>query len=310
MEDCPTELLVNSAELHDGNKSKKYRGNDFDLSQGSRVALDDIRTENRAPSGRYPANEIPAPESHSSNIAPGDEGKSLSDTRELVIPSMNDTASSSYTDPTLPNCTEIVDLDTVKDISSTTNEDSSETIEVSSNSNSVPFHGTREYYFDELSVENNIAEAPDFSDSEYSSFSVVSGSPIEFHLMREDSLQDLISPTVGFLVPEREQNRGLVQRDLMDISSSSSAEGSSYDVRRNSRRLFWDAFSIRTPGIDSFSRGLLFSSNENLRSQDRLLLDFDGDFLSNERQGDLGSRGSRTQASREQRRNSRSEVHY
>ena len=308
MEDCPTELLVNSAELHDGNKSKKYRGNDFDLSQDSRVALDDIRTENRAPSGRFPADEIPASEPHSSNIAPGDEGKSLSDTRELVIPSMNDTASSSYTGPTLPNCTEIVDLDTVKDINSTTNEDSSETIEVSSNSNIVPFHGTREYYFDEVSVENNIAEAPDFSDSEYSSFSVVSGSPIEFHLVRDDSLQDVISPAVGFLISEREQDRDLVQRDVMDVSSSSSAEGSSYDVRRNSRRLFWDAFSRRTPGIDSFSRGLLFSSNENLRSQDRLLLDFDGDFLSNERQGDIGSRGSRTQASREQRRNSRSEM--
>ncbi|KAL8488473.1 hypothetical protein ACS0TY_024663 [Phlomoides rotata] len=324
MEDCPAELLLNSAELQDGKKLKKYRGNGSDLSIGSRGALDNFQTENWVSSGRCPANDIPVPEPSSSNVAPGDGGKCLSDSRELVpcqsmvIASVNDTASTSCTDPPLPNCvhaTEVVNLDTMKDINSSMNEDPSETIEVSSNSNSVPFHGTREYFFDEVPVENNVAEAPDFSDSEYSSFSVVSDSPTEFHLMRDDSLQEVIPPAVGFLVSEREQNRqerGLIQRDVMGVSSntlsSSSAEGSSYDIRRNSRRLFWDAFSRRTPGIDSFSRGFLFSSNENLRSQDRLLLDFDGDFLSNERRGDTGSRGSRTQGSSEQRRNPRSEM--
>lgn len=87
------------------------------------------------------------------------------------------------------SATEIPNLDAVKDINSIMTGDSSQIVEALSNSNSLPSHGPGESLLDALSTENNVAEAIDFSNSEYGSSSVVSDSPVEFHLMRDDRLQ-------------------------------------------------------------------------------------------------------------------------
>ncbi|KAI3443946.1 hypothetical protein Pfo_000611 [Paulownia fortunei] len=327
MEGYPAELLVNSAE-HGDREKLKFTRKGSDLSLGSGADLADIKTENGVSSGRcLAANENPAPEVRPSNVGPGDKGKCLSESRELV-PSCqfiansrgNETASTSYLDESSSNCvsaTEIAIVDAVNGTKSSMNEDSSQIVEALSNSNSLPSHGFEESLLDEVSAENNVSEVIDFSNSEYGSASIVSDSPIEFYLLRDDSLQEVIPSALGFLVSEREQNRqdgSLMHGDVMgpssNILSSNSAEISIREARRNSRRLFWDAFSRRSSWRDSDSRSFVFSSDDSdhLRSHDRWLLDFSGDFFSEELQGDIRTRGSRTQGTNEQRWNSRSEI--
>ncbi|KAK6156567.1 hypothetical protein DH2020_010815 [Rehmannia glutinosa] len=312
MEDYPAESLVNSAEVSEFEKLKfKRKGSDLSPSSGTDLA--DAKTENGVSSGRcLAAEENPAPEAPPSNVGPEDKGKCLTDNRELVpcqfiaISRGNETASTSHVDYPSPDCvsaTEIVILDAVNGINSTMNEDSSQIIEALSNSNSLRSHGLGESLSD---------EAIDFSSSEYSSASIVSDSSIEFHLLRGDS-QEGIPSALGFVVPEREEN-SLMHGDVTGISSnilsSNSSEISIHEARRNSRRLFWDAFSRRSSRTDSDSRSFVFSSDDSdhLRSHDRWFLDFSGDFLSDEYRGDIRTRGSRTQGTNEQRWNSRSEI--
>ncbi|KAK6131864.1 hypothetical protein DH2020_034387 [Rehmannia glutinosa] len=295
MEDYPAESLMNSAEVGEFEKLKFTRKGS-DLSPSSGTDLADAKTENGVSSGRcLSADENPAPEARPNNVGPGDKGKCLTDNRELVpcqfiaISRGNETASTSHVDYPSPDCvsaTEIVILDAVNGINSTMNEDSSQIIEALSNSNSLRSHGLGESLSD---------EAIDFSSSEYSSASIVSDSSIEFHLLRDDS-QEVIPSALGFVVPEREEN-SLMHGDVTGISSnilsSNSSEISIHEARRNSRRLFWDAFSTQFP--DRFRLKKWF-------------LDFSGDFLSDEYRGDIVTRGSRTQGTNEQRWNSRSEI--
>ena len=77
-------------------------------------------------------------------------------------------------------------------------------------------------------------------------------SPITSHLLRDDSLQEIISLGLGFLVSDRERGQGggsVLQADVVSISSSilsnSSTEISNREARQNSRdysgMLFQDA---------------------------------------------------------------------
>lgn len=65
-----------------------------------------------------------------------------------------------------------------------------------------------------------------------------------------------------------------------NILSSSYTEVSRSDARSN-RRLFWDAFSRRSSRRHTDSRAIALSSDasNDLRSPDRWLLDFSGDFF-------------------------------
>ncbi|KAE9462662.1 hypothetical protein C3L33_05446, partial [Rhododendron williamsianum] len=150
----------------------------------------------------------------------------------------------------------------------------------------------------------------------------VSDSPISSGLLRDDVLQETVPSGLGFLASDGEQNGSggsVLHVDAVSISSSILSSSSSSEItsnreaRRNSRRLFWDAFSRRSSRRDNTdAQRFVFSTDDNdaLGSHDRWLLDFGSDLLHDGVGSDSGSIGSRSrnQGRNEWRRHSRSEV--
>lgn len=305
MEDYPAELLVNSAE-HGRRKKLKFPKRNSDLSMGNADDRISIKSESVVSSRRFlGAYENPTHEVGASHDEPSDRGKWLSESRELVPSNQcinssrcNGTASSSYGGQ--PSCflvseNEMSDMEGVH---------CNMKVDTSQNG-----QGFAEPLLDEVSVENNVSEDVDYSSSDFGS-SFVSDSPLDFH----DIAQEETHPDLGFLVSEREQNRQDV--DMVSISNTlptNSAEIRSSEARRNSRRLFWDAFSrrsLRSSRRQADSRTILFSpvGSDHFRSPDRQLLDFSSAFIDDGFGGDLSSHGGRTPGSNDQQLNSRSEI--
>ncbi|KAK9269355.1 hypothetical protein L1049_001126 [Liquidambar formosana] len=166
---------------------------------------------------------------------------------------------------------------------------------------------------DGVSIENHVHN----SNSGSVSVPVISDSPVSFHSLGDESLQEAIPSGLGFLVSNRERNQGdgnVLHVDVVSISSnilsSSDADISIREARRNSRRLFWDAFSRRSSRRHIDSPTIVFSADDtdDLGSHDRWLLDFSGDFSDDGVGGDYGYLGSRFRSMNERRQQSRSEV--
>lgn len=326
MEDYPAELLVNSAE-HGRRKKLKFPRRNSDLPAGNGDDLSSIKSESAVSSRRFlGAYENTTLEVGASHDDPGDRGKWLSESRELV-PSLqcidssrcNGTASSSDAgQPSgfLLSENEMSSMDGINSVNCNLKGDTSQIGQGFNNTSSVFCNALGEPLVDEVSVENNVSEEVDYSSSDFGS-PFVSGSPLtlDFHLLRDDNVQEVTPPGLGFLVSEREQNRqdeSLLHVDVVSISNTlptNSSEISSREARRNSRRLFWDAFSRRSSRRQADSRTFVFSplGSDRLRSPDRQLLDFSSSFIDDEF-GDLNSRGSRTPGSNDQLLNSRSEI--
>ncbi|XP_016899819.1 uncharacterized protein LOC103487388 isoform X1 [Cucumis melo] len=143
-----------------------------------------------------------------------------------------------------------------------------------------------------------------------------SGLPLTFQSLEDESSQEEPSSLDTLDSDNRELGQGdlgMPHVDMVGISSNvlstSSTDTSSLEVRRNSRRLFWDAFSRR-----SFRRQrespFVFPSNNfsNTGDTDRWLLDISGDFIDDEVSGDSRHFSSRIHILNEQQRNSRSQV--
>ncbi|XP_061990911.1 uncharacterized protein LOC133709245 [Rosa rugosa] len=170
---------------------------------------------------------------------------------------------------------------------------------------------------DDMSVENHVAEVMAVHNTNADTDSVhVSDIPLPFPSRGNDSLREVPSG-LGFLVSNREQSRedgSVVHVDVMSISSnflsSSNADTSNRESRRNGRRLFWDAFSRRSSRRFIDSPTILFSTDEteDLGFHDRWLLGLSGDFLDDRSGADSGHRVNRTPNLSERRRHSRSEV--
>ncbi|CAI0388681.1 unnamed protein product [Linum tenue] len=122
----------------------------------------------------------------------------------------------------------------------------------------------------------------------------------------------------GLPVTEQAQDDGdVLHVDVVSISSSIFSRGtadtaSPYETRRNSRRLFWDAFSRRSSWRPMDSPTIVLSTDDSpddLQSHDRWLLDFSGDFFNDGvTSSDAGYPGSRIRSWTDRRRQSRSEV--
>ncbi|KAL5698432.1 RING-type E3 ubiquitin transferase [Ranunculus cassubicifolius] len=139
--------------------------------------------------------------------------------------------------------------------------------------------------------------------------------------LEPETSQQAASVSPGFFMLDRgrERNNGVLHVDVVSISSSSlftsRGEVSNHEARRNSRRLFWDAFSRRSSRRHSDSRTLVFSSedSEDLGgSRDRWLLDFSGDLFEDGLGGGGGDSGilgsGRNRGPHEARWHSRSEI--
>ncbi|XP_075502053.1 uncharacterized protein LOC142540064 [Primulina tabacum] len=296
LEDHPAEPLVNSSGQGIQEKfSAQSKGSN--ISRGIRTCLMSIKNENRVSSvNREDATENPTLRANSINVEHRDKGKYLSESKEsvpydpLIINSRgNEFASTSYVDQPCPNCVtekEKASMIAFKGINSSMNEGSSQVSERLSYSSSLPSRGHEEFMLDEALVQNNVHEA-DFSSSEFGSSSVLSDSPIDFQFLRNSTIDERVPSDLGFLVSEREQNQqdeSLLHVDIVSTSSnmsSRSSEISSQEARRNSRRLFWDAFTRRNSS---------------------------GDFFSDELGGDFRSSMNTTRGGNEQQWHSRSEL--
>lgn len=155
------------------------------------------------------------------------------------------------------------------------------------------------------------------NDTNSGSLLAVSDIPSIVDSQGHESLQDTIPSGLGFLVSNRDQepsNGSVVHVDVVSISSnvlsSTNADISSREARRNSRRLFWDAFSRRNSRRHSDSPSLVFSTDDadDLGPHGRWLLDFSGDLFEDGVVGDSGYMGSRIHSMNERRRLSRSEI--
>lgn len=132
-----------------------------------------------------------------------------------------------------------------------------------------------------------------------------------------EPLEGVVPSGLGFLVSNRERARaddGVLHVDVLSISSNvlsnSNPEGSHREARRNSRRMFWDAFSRRSSRRLLDSPAIVFSldDNEEIGSRDGWVFGLSGDFFDDGNGSDSGYLGSRIPFLSERRRHSRSEV--
>ncbi|XVE98470.1 hypothetical protein REPUB_Repub03eG0109300 [Reevesia pubescens] len=167
-----------------------------------------------------------------------------------------------------------------------------------------------------LPVENQLGEVTTVHNSGSDSAPHASEPPT-FHSLGGESIREAIPSGLGFLVSNREEGRGdgsVLHVDVVSISSNilsgGSADTSNREARRNSRRLFWDAFSRRSSRRlnDSSSIFLSTDDSDDARFDDRWLLDFSGDFFYGGAAGDSGYLSSRIHSLNERRRHSRSEI--
>ncbi|XP_038876907.1 uncharacterized protein LOC120069259 isoform X2 [Benincasa hispida] len=144
-----------------------------------------------------------------------------------------------------------------------------------------------------------------------------SGLPLTFQSLGDESSQEVPSSLDITLVSDNrdlgQEDVGMPHVDMVGISSNvlstSSTDASSLEVRRNSRRLFWDAFSRRSFRRQSESPFVFPSNNfRNTGDPDRWLLDISGDFIDDEVSGDSRHFSSRIHILNEQQRNSRSQI--
>ncbi|XP_017257968.1 uncharacterized protein LOC108227369 isoform X3 [Daucus carota subsp. sativus] len=168
---------------------------------------------------------------------------------------------------------------------------------------------------DGMSTENHASELTTIHDFDSSSISAVSDSPINFDMQSNDT-HDATALGLGFVVSDREhglRDESLLHLDVLSLSpntlSNSSADNGDNEVRNNSRRLFWDAFSRRSSRRRSDSRTLVFTSedSDDLGSQDRWLFDFNSEYL-DDGVGDAGNVESRNHSLNEHRWHSSNEV--
>lgn len=156
--------------------------------------------------------------------------------------------------------------------------------------------------------ENSVV-APNTSAS--GSLSVISDSVLSLQWFGDDNNQ-LAIPTDQDLTL---RTGGLLQVDVVSISSnilsSSIAEISNREARRNSRRLFWDALSRRSfRRHNNDSPTIVFTTGhaDDLGSHDRWLLDLSGDLHYDGVSRESEYFGSRRHRRNERRRQLRSEV--
>ncbi|GFS41706.1 hypothetical protein Acr_00g0075930 [Actinidia rufa] len=319
IEDDPSELLVNSMK-HREQAVDELRSPTKESALASRTVLISPRTETET--GASSESSIVAREDSSSedgliNVETSNQSKELVPLHQLSARPAgyrsNDMASTSYEDQSFSDSVSAnvrSNMDVANDGGTTRDKNKSQVSANVINSSSSSPHEFGIFHSDEVSIEIS------GSSSISSSASVVSESPETFQSQRDDTLGETTPPGLGLIVSGGEQDMrdGSVHVDVVSISSSilssSSSEISIREAGRNSRRLFWDAFSRRSSRRQSDSQTFVFSIDDadGLGSHDRWLLDVSGDFFHDGVGGDSGYAGSRIHSMNERRRYMRSEV--
>lgn len=319
MEDDPAEKLVNSAEHDDLEKIQiPAKNSSFPTDTGSEFSNVTNGTVVGSERGML-SGENSSREGTPGHVDTVDKGKGLSDNKELDFTpdsfpkNRRNDASTSYEDE-----------HSLQPESSSARENINSPNRVNRMRNRDVPHGRTGFTLSkcsssdggeslpgESSVENCANELMVFHDCDSGSMSVVSESP------SNDTSQQTTPSGLGFLVTDRNHghnDRNVLQVDVVSVSSnmssSSSAELNNHEARRNSRRLFWDAFSRRSSRRNAESRSLFFTTDDpdGLESHDRWFLDFNSDFSDEGIGGDSRSYGNSNQHSNQRRWRSSSEI--
>ncbi|XP_043719899.1 E3 ubiquitin-protein ligase RLIM-like isoform X2 [Telopea speciosissima] len=334
MEDCPAELVVNSTKDHnpiitDEHPNSMKKPSSFSDSETECFSSrDENGASSESSNGTHDETSV---EYCSRSIATSKNNKFLSGSNEIVpdgitaefvpVERTSDEASTSF------NGQKSLDSNSVNvggclnafiGADDTKNEGGSQIFEERICSSSTSHHELGDSCANAASCVGNHADSimgvhsPDI-DSIPSAFETQATS----QSLEEESGQETVPPAPGFVVPDRERGRingSVVHVDVVSISSnilsSSTGEVSNHEARRNSRRMFWDAFSRRTSRRHSDSPTIVFSTEDadDLGTHDRWLLDFSGDLFEDSFGGDSGYLGSRSHGTYERRRSSRSEI--
>ncbi|XP_011017941.1 PREDICTED: E3 ubiquitin ligase BIG BROTHER-related-like isoform X2 [Populus euphratica] len=334
MEDYPDKILMNSAEqccpVIEVQNSAEESSVVSNTVTGSRSS--------DAETGGSSGNSIRASEGTSvkygyRNLDTNSRGKCLSDSKELVGPDqVSDShdesgrnisiaeASTSFkerqsSDPVSMNVS--TNMDSVNGIENSENEGFSQFYPdiIHTSSSNSPGHG--DSCSNGLPFDNHMGEVTDMPNSNSDSVNHRSNVPVTFRSTQDESSQDPVPSDLGLPVPNREQGRtdgSVLHVDVVSISSSiyssSNSDASSHEARRNSRRLFRDAFSRRSSRRHVDSPTIVFSTDntDDLESHDRWLLDFSGDFFDDGIGSDSGYMSRRIHRLNERRQHSRSEI--
>ncbi|XP_042063286.1 uncharacterized protein LOC121807148 isoform X2 [Salvia splendens] len=296
---------------HVRRKKLKFPIRNSDLSEENGDDLISIKSGRVVSPGRFLG---------ASHDDPTDRAKWVSKSRELVpscqsidSKTCDGTASSSYggqPSPIFVSGNEMSSIDNMNAINCNMKGDTSRIGQGFNNSSGVYCDALQESFLDEVSVENNVSSEINYSSSDFGA-SLVSDSSVDFHLLRDNIHQEATPQDLEW--EQIRQDENLLHVDMVSTSNTlpvSSAEISSHETRRSSRRLFWDAFSRRSSRRLADSRRFLFSSSgsDHLRSPDRQLLSFSGGFIDDEFVGDLDSRGSRSPGANDHYLNPRLEL--
>lgn len=146
--------------------------------------------------------------------------------------------------------------------------------------------------------------------------SVASEPIIASQSRRREAVEDVTPSGLGLFVSDRVQARpegSLLHVDVVSITSNvlpnSNNEISTREARRNSRRMFWDAFSSRGSRRHADFPAILLTTEDSdlMGANRRWLLDIGDDFFNDGVGLDSWHFGRRSRATNERRRNSRSE---
>ncbi|KAB2023989.1 hypothetical protein ES319_D06G056900v1 [Gossypium barbadense] len=166
-----------------------------------------------------------------------------------------------------------------------------------------------------IPVENESGEVTTVTNSGFASAPHAS-EPETSHSIGGESIIEVMPSGLGFLLSNRERSQGdgsVLHVDLVSLSSNilsgGTADTSNRESRRNSRRMFSDAFSRRSSRRVNNSQSIFLSTDDNNDPgfDNRWLLDFDGDFFYDGAAGDSGYLSSRIHRLNERRRHSRLE---
>lgn len=289
-----------SSSTETGASSECSCSEDASIDNGSRI-IDASNREKRLSKSKelVPSHHVSAFSNHDDSFRDRNSGTASTSSKEQ-----------NSSDPVAINVS--TELSAVMDIDNSVNRGMSQICPESLHRSSSSPQEIEHSLSDGVAFENDV---PVISNS--GSVSVISDSSINFPSLRDESLQEAVPSDLEYLVSNRERSRrdgSVLLVDVVSISSSilssNNADIGNREARRNSRRLFWDAFSRRSSRRSSDSPAIVFSTDDtdDLGSHDRWLLDFSGDFFNDGLRGDSGYSDTISHNMSERQRQSRSEI--
>ncbi|KAF3453030.1 hypothetical protein FNV43_RR03463 [Rhamnella rubrinervis] len=330
MENCPAECLVKPADHCAPPIHEVQNPGQSSLFAGAETIFTTPTNENGARSESI----IMAVQDNSiedclRSVETNSHGTCLSECKELISPHQV-SAGYSHTGSCRDSCTASTqqssepvsangsaNIDSVNGIDNSMHSGVSQTFSEVMHPSSSSSQGLGNLSSEEVPVENHMVEVMSAHNADSDTNSIHVSNPPVTHSLGNEPLQEAMPSELGFLMSNRERGRvdgGVLHVDVVSISSNlfsnSNPDASNHDARRNSRRLFWDAFSRRSSRRLIDSPTIVFSTDdaEDVGSHDRWLVGLSGDFFDDGNIADSGYSGSRIRHSNERRRHSISEV--